>query len=138
MSTLEKPNTPRRNIWAARILTTLVILAFGPSAILKLMHTPMVVQGFTHAGIPEGAILPLGLIELFCLAAYLIPRTVVLGTLLLTGYLGGAVVTNIVNRTDFIHALVVGLFVWGGAWFRVPELQTLIPTRTARRNVGAP
>ncbi|MGI9070261.1 MAG: DoxX family protein [Bryobacteraceae bacterium] len=138
MNTVAKPNNLKRNIWAVRILTTLVILAFGPSAILKLMHAPVVVQGFTHASIPEAAILPLGLIELFCLAVYLIPQTVVLGTLLLTGYLGGAIVTNIVNRTDFIHALVVGLFVWAGAWFRVAELQTLIPTRKAQRNVGQP
>jgi hypothetical protein len=43
-----------------------------------------------------------------------------------------------INRTDFIHALVVGLFVWAGAWFRVTELQTLIPTRKAQRNVSRP
>jgi hypothetical protein len=138
MSTLVKPNTSKRNIWAARILTALVILAFGMSAIFKLIRAPAAVQGFTHAGIPEAAIVPLGLIELFCLAVYLIPRTVVFGTLLLTGYLGGAVVTNVVNRTDFIHALVVALFVWAGAWFRVPELRALIPTRKAQLNVGRP
>jgi DoxX-like family len=138
MSTLTKPNMSKRNIWAARILTALVILAFGMSAIFKLIRAPAVVQGFTHAGIPDASILPLGIIELSCLAVYLIPRTAVLGTLLLTGYLGGAVVTNIINRTDFIHALVVGLFVWAGAWFRVTELQTLIPTRKTQRNVGRP
>jgi hypothetical protein len=138
MSTLTKPNTSKRNIWAARILIALVILAFGVSAIFKLIHAPAAVQGFTQAGIPEAAILPLGLIELFCLALYLIPRTVVLGALLLTGYLGGAVVTNIVNGTDFIHALVVGLFVWAGAWFRVTELQTLIPTRSVQRGMSRP
>src|SRR3954471_10855071 len=117
MNTLVKP-TSKRNIWAARIVTALIVLAFGMSAIMKLIHAPAAVQGFTHAGIPEAAILPLGILELFCLALYLIPRTVILGTLLLTGYFGGAVVTNIINRTDLIHALVVGLFVWAGAWFR--------------------
>ena len=118
-----------RTKWAAWILTTLVILAFVPSAIMKLIHHPAAVEGFKRMGIPEGAISALGIVELSCLALYLIPRTTVLGTLLLTGYLGGATLANIINRSDFIHALVVGLFVWAGAWFRVPELRALLPIR---------
>ena len=123
-----------RTKWVARILTTLVILAFVPSGIMKVIHHPTAVEGFRRMGIPEGAIVPLGIVELCCLALYLIPRTTVLGTLLLTGYLGGATLANIINRSDFIHALVVGLFVWAGAWVRVPELQALIPTRKTQRN----
>ena len=115
--------------WTVRILTTLVIIAFVPSAVMKVTHHPTVVEGFGRMGIPEGAMLPIGIVELSCLALYLIPRTTVLGTLLLTGYLGGATLANIINRSDFIHALVVGLFVWAAAWLRVPELQTLLPLR---------
>lgn len=136
MSTISKWNTSKRTTWAVRILITLVILAFAPSAIMKVTHNPAVVEGFTRLGIPQGAILPLGIIELSCLALYLIPRTTVLGTLLLTGYLGGATLANIIGRTDFIHALVVGLFVWAGAWLRVPELQTLIPIRKTTEALG--
>lgn len=121
---LRKPTT-----WAVGILTGVVTLAFAMSGMMKVIHAPDVVQGFARAGIPEGAILALGLLELVCLALYLIPATVVLGTLLLTGYLGGAVLANIIGGTDFIHALAVGLFVWAGAWFRVPELRALIPIR---------
>jgi len=117
--------------WAARILTTLVILAFVPSGIMKVIHYPTAVEGFRRMGIPEGAIFTLGMVELSCVALYLIPRTTVLGSLLLTGYLGGATLANIINRSDFIHALVVGLFVWAGAWVRIPELQALIPIRKA-------
>lgn len=135
MITKSKQNTSKRTTWAARILTTLVILAFAPSGIMKVIHHPTVVEGFTRAGIPEGDILLLGIIELACLALYLIPRTTIVGTLLLTGYLGGATLANIINRTDFLHALVVGLFVWAGAWFRVPELRTLIPLRKAKEGV---
>jgi hypothetical protein len=80
-------------------------------------------------GIPQGAIVPIGVVELACLAIYLIPRTTVLGTLLLTGYLGGATLANIIGRTDFIHALVVGLFVWSAAWLRVAELRAVVPIR---------
>jgi hypothetical protein len=52
-----------------------------------------------------------------------------LGTLLLTGYLCGAVLAKIIHRTDFFHALVIGLPVWAGAYLRVPELQALLPFR---------
>jgi hypothetical protein len=89
-----------------------LILAFVPGAVMKLIHHPLAVEGFTRMGIPQGAILPLGIVELLCLLLYLLPRTVVPGTFLLTGYLGGATMTNIVAGADFIHALVVGLFVW--------------------------
>ena len=126
----------RTATWAARILTTLVILAFVPSGIMKVIHHPTAVEGFRRMGIPEGAILLLGIVELSCLALYLSPRTTVLGTLLLTGYLGGATLANIINRSDFIHALVVGLFVWAGAWVRVPEIQALMPIRKAKEQVG--
>lgn len=115
--------------WAAWILSALVILAFVPSAAMKLINHPTAVEGFSKMGIPVGAIVPIGLVELLCLCLFLIPRTAVLGTLLLTGYLGGAVLANIIGHTDFIHALVVGLLVWTGAWLRVPEFRTLLPLR---------
>jgi hypothetical protein len=118
-------------IWAIRIVTALVILPFVPSAIMKLMRVPVAVEGFAHMGIPDGAIVPLGIVELTCLAIYLVPRTAILGTLLLTGYLGGAVLANIIGHTDFIHAFVVGFLVWAGAWLRVPELRRLLPWRRA-------
>jgi hypothetical protein len=131
MSAIAKPNASRRTQWAVRILTALVILAFVPSAILKMIHHPTAVEGFTRMGIPPGAILPLAIVELGCLALYLIPRTAVLGTVLLTGYLGGATVANLIGRSDVVHALAVGLLVWTGAWLRVPELRTLVPLRKA-------
>jgi hypothetical protein len=127
MSAIAKPDRSKRTIWAVRILTALVILTLVPSATLKVIHHPTAVQGFAQMGIPPGAIVPIAIVELLCLALYLIPRTAVLGTLLLTGYLGGATVANIVGRSDFIHALAVGLVVWAGAWLRVPQLRTLVP-----------
>jgi hypothetical protein len=124
-------NQPRGTLatWMVRILTALVILAFVPSAIVKLIHHPTAVEGFARMGMPPGATVPIALVELLCLLLFLIPRTVVLGTLLLTGYLGGATVANIIGRNDFIHALAVGLVVWAGAWLRVPALRTLLPIR---------
>lgn len=112
-----------------RILTAMVILALVPSAVLKLIHHPTAVEGFTRMGIPPGATVPIAIVELLCLALYLIPRTVVFGAVMLTGYLGGATVANIIGRSDFIHALAVALVVWAGVWLRVPELRGLILIR---------
>jgi hypothetical protein len=119
----------KRILWTVRILTAVVILTLVPSAVLKLIHHPTAVEGFTRMGIPPGAIMPIAIVELLCLALYLIPRTAVFGAVMLTGYLGGATVANIIARSDFIHALAVGLVVWAGVWLRVPELQGLIPIR---------
>ncbi len=115
--------------WAGRILTALVIVAFVPGGIMKTARHPMAVEGFGRIGIPDGALVPLGIVELFCLVLYVFPQTAVLGTFLLTGYLGGATLANLISGTDFLHALAVGLLVWAGAWFRVPELRTLLPFR---------
>jgi hypothetical protein len=128
----EMSRISKRTTWAVRILTTLVILAFVPSGIMKVIHHPTVLEGFGRMGIPQGASLPLGIVELSCLALYLIPRSTVLGTLLLTAYLGGATLANIISRSDCFHALVVGLLVWAGAWLRVPEFRALVPVRKTR------
>jgi hypothetical protein len=133
MSTPSQRNISRPTKWVIGILTALIMLAFVPSAILKLIHHPMAVEGFTSMGIPFGAIVPIGIAELLCLVVYLLPRTVVLGTFLLTGYLGGATLANIIGGNDFIHALVIGLFVWTAAWLRVPELRDLLPIRKTQR-----
>src|SRR5581483_10420572 len=106
MSTTSKTNVSKGQTWAARILSLLIILAFVPSGIMKIMHHPMAVEGFKRMGIPEGAILPRGLSH---------PADHDSGDSSSHRYLGGAVLANIVNRSDFIHALVVGLFVWTGA-----------------------
>jgi hypothetical protein len=104
-----------------------LLLAFVPSAVMKLVHAELAVEGFGKMGIPEGALIPIGIVELICLAIFLVPRTVVLGAFLLTGYLGGATMANIVGGTDFIHALVIGLMAWTVAWLRTQGLRELLP-----------
>lgn len=90
------------------------------------------VNGLIRAGIPHAAILPIAALELSCLALYLIPRTAALGTLLLTGFLGGATVTHIIGGENFVPPLMIGLVIWGGAWFRIPEFRNFIPLRKGR------
>src|SRR5713226_2271354 len=115
--------------WAGRILGTLVTLAFLGSAISKFAHVPKVIGELTHAGLPEGAILPIGILELLCLALYLLPRTSILGTFLLTGYIGGAIVTHMIGRENFAPPLLVGIWMFASAYLRHAELQRLVPFR---------
>jgi hypothetical protein len=129
MSAISQPNPSKKAAWAVRILTLLILLSFVPSAIMKLILHPQAVTGFAEMGIPPEAIIPIGVVELLCLALYLAPKTTILGAVLLTGYLGGATLANIVGGNDFIHALVIGVLVWAAEWFRVPEIQRLIPIR---------
>lgn len=121
--------TTTRTRWATRILTGLVAAAFLPGAIMKVSQHPTVVAGFAQSGIPAGAIVPIGIVEFTCLAVFLVPRTTVLGTLLLTGYLGGAVLANVIHGSDFFHALAIGLIVWIAACLRVPEFQAVLLRR---------
>ena len=129
--------TSTRDFWAGRILTGIATMALLGSAIAKIAGVPKMVDGLTHAGIPQAAILPIAALELFCLALYWIPRTAVLGTFLLTGYFGGATVTHLIGGESIVPPLIVGLVIWGGAYFRIPELQQLLPLRRGQESFGA-
>jgi hypothetical protein len=100
---------------------------------IKLLHVVPVMETFTQLGYPVSTAVGIGLLELTCLALYLIPRTSVLGAVLLTGFLGGAISTHVrVGNPLFSHVLFpsyVGLMVWGGLYLREPRLRTLLPLR---------
>ncbi|RYE84521.1 MAG: DoxX family protein [Myxococcales bacterium] len=120
---------PAWRVWAGRILTALPALVFTMSAAMKLSQSPEVVDGMTKGGFPPGAPLAIGVVELVCLVLYLIPRTAVLGAVLLTGYLGGAVVTHVQARNSFLVPLVVGAMVWAGIYLRETRLWSVLPLR---------
>lgn len=121
-------------IWTSRVITAVVAVQFTMAGLVKILQIPAAVEGFAKIGVPQGALIPLGMIELACLAFYLIPRTTVMGTMLLTGYLGGATMANLISKGDLFLALGVGLLVWVGAYLRVPELRGLFPV--VRKPVG--
>jgi hypothetical protein len=114
-------------LWAGRIMSSLVVLLMVSSAVMKLMKPPSVVQGFGHFGFSEGLLLPLGILELVCTVIYVVPRTSVLGAILLTGYLGGATAATARIGEPFIAAVVGGILVWGGLFMRDRRLRELIP-----------
>src|SRR5258707_12728599 len=115
MKSISARNASGRDFWAGRILTGIVTLVLLGSGIAKIAGVPKMVEGLTRAGIPRAGILPIAALELLCLFLYLIPRTTALGTLLLTGYFGGAIVTHIIGGESIAPPLIVGLVIWGGA-----------------------
>ena len=121
-------------LWAGRILTGLFALfMLGASIAPKLLHLPVAEDTLAELGWPVGYAFPIGLIELACLVLYLIPRTSVLGAILMMGLLGGAMATQIrAGSPLFSHvlfSLYLGLFMWGGLWLRAPDLRRLFPLR---------
>ena len=124
-------NTPAM-LWTGRILTGLFALfMLGASVAPKLLQLPVAEQTMAQLGWPAGFAFMIGTIELVCLVLYLIPRTSVLGAVLMMGLLGGAMATQIrVGSPLFSHilfSLYLGLFMWGGLWLRNPRVRALFP-----------
>lgn len=124
--------TSKKMLWASYVISAVPVLLMLTSAIAKFVKPAPVVQGFTQQfGFPASLITPIGVLELTCLVLYLVPRTSVLGAILVTGYLGGATVTHLrVGDPAFVGAVITGIFVWGGLFFREPRVRALIPFRS--------
>ncbi len=120
-------------LWAGRILSGLAALFFILDGVMKLFKPPSVVQATTlRLGYPEGVIVGIGLVLLACTAVYLVPRTAILGAILLTGYLGGAVASNVRAQTDLFNVvfpIVFGVLAWGGLWLRDRRVRELLPLK---------
>jgi hypothetical protein len=126
----------KRRLVAGYVLTALVALFLTFDTIIKVLRLAPAVQGTTELGYPADTVLWIGIIELVCLGLYLVPRTSVLGALLLTGYLGGAIATHVrVGSPLLSHTLFpiyVALMLWGGLYLRETRLRELVPFRRQR------
>ena len=120
----------KKKLWAGRIISALPVLLLLFSGAMKLVKPAPVVQGFAHFGYPESLALSIGILELACTVVYMIPRTSVLGAILMTGYLGGATATNVRVGDSFFVPVGLGVLVWGGLFLRDDGLRALIPLRT--------
>jgi hypothetical protein len=119
---------------AGYVLTGLVAAFLTFDTVMKLLQLAPAVQGTTELGYPAGTVVAIGAIELVCLVLYLVPRTSVLGALVLTGYLGGAIATHVrvgsPLPTHTLFPIYVALMVWGGLYLRESRLRDLLPFRT--------
>ena len=132
-NTISKPA-----VWAGRILTGLVLLFLVMDISIKFLGVPEVAQALTQLGWPVSSAVPLGVLLLICGLLYAFPKTSLLGAVLLTAYLGGAVATHArIGDPLFSHTLFgvyVGIALWLGLWLRDPALRALAPWRNAGRN----
>ena len=124
----------KKGLWAGRILSGLVVLFLIPDGIIKFIKPTPVVDTFAHLGWPVSTSVTLGILLLTCTVLYAIPRTSVLGAILLTAYLGGAVATHLrVSDPLFSHILFptyLGILLWLGLYLRNERLRALVPLRS--------
>src|SRR2546425_717019 len=116
-------------MWIGRVLSALASLLFLISAFMKLKGGAEVEQGFAHLGLGESLMKPLAILEISCVVIYLIPATSVLGAILLTGFIGGAICAHLRVGDPFIVQIAVGIFIWLGLYLRESRLKGLLPLR---------
>jgi hypothetical protein len=131
-STMHIPANPRsrKAVWTGRTLSALAVAFLGFDAALKLFAVPAAVEGTAQLGYPVSTLSLIATIQLICLAVYLIPRTAVIGAVLWTGYLGGAIATHVrVGSPLFTHILFpiyVAALIWGGLYLRDRRVSALL------------
>ena len=127
----------KQMLWAGRIISALPTLFLLFDGIAKLFKPAQVVEGTLKYGYAESVIIPLGIVLTLCTVLYAIPRTAVLGAILLTGYLGGAVNTHVRAGEGWFPILfpvIFGVLLWGGLYLRDERLRSLLPLRNTRLN----
>ena len=123
-SAAQTASVSKKKLWAGRILSALPVLLLLFSGVMKLVKPSPVVQGFAHFGYPESLALCNGILELTCTVVYVIPRTSVLGAILMTAYLGGATATHVrIGDPSFFIPVILGVLVWGGLFLRDDRLR---------------
>jgi len=124
----------KKRLWAGRILSGVAVLFLLFDGVIKVMVIVPVVESMARLGWPVRLAPALGILELLLIAVYLIPRTSILGAILLTGYLGGAVATHVrIGDPLFTHALFpiyVAVLLWGGLFLRDDRVRTLMAPRS--------
>jgi DoxX-like family len=136
MTRSETADISAGRVWTGRVITGLIVVFNLLDAAMKFAKPAQVAEAFVRTGWPLELSVPLGVILLTCTVLYVIPRTSVLGAILLTGYFGGAVATNLrLENPLFSHTLFpvyFGLVAWGALWLRDPRLGEHLPLRRSR------
>ena len=125
-----RPSTPNWMLWTGRVLSALTMPLFAMSAFMKLSKNPMAVDGFAKFGFGSEMLVNIGILEVICMILYIIPQTAVLGAILLTGYLGGAIVVHLHQNDSFLPPLIIGVILWIGLYLRDARVRSLAPWRS--------
>jgi len=133
VANVQAVSLPAKGVWAGRIVSWLPALFLLLDGVAKLFKPAPVIEGTVKLGYSESVIIPLGIVLIVCAVLYLIPRTAVLGAILLTGYLGGAVATH-VRAADgafgIVFAVAIGVLLWLGIYLRDARLRALLTLRS--------
>jgi hypothetical protein len=119
----------KMQLWAGRIMSTLASLFFMFDGVMKLLKPPVVVKATLQLGYAESAIVGIGATLLVCTLLYIVPRTSTIGAILLTGYLGGAVASNVragMPLFNVVFPMIFAGLAWGGLWFRNLRVRNLL------------
>ena len=129
---------PKWMRWLGFVLSGLVILFMLMDATMKLMQLPIVLETTEQIGWPVASVVPLGIVLLLCTALYALPQTSVLGAVLLTAYLGGAVATQARIGSPIVSHMLFGVYLgimlWGGLYLRDDRVRALILYRRPEAN----
>jgi hypothetical protein len=116
--------------WVGYVFSAFPVLLMVMSSAMKLSHATMVIEGFAKDGISAGVVTAIGAVELSCVVLYLVPQTAVLGAVLMTGYLGGAIMVHVrAGEASLIVPLLLGMMAWGGLYMRDERIRSLMPLR---------
>jgi hypothetical protein len=133
MQALRSARVSPAALWTGRVLYALAVLFLLFDSVMKVLKLAPAIEGTVQLGYPESAVFGIGVVQLICLALYVIPGTSILGAILLTGYLGGAIATHVrVGNPLFTHVLFpiyVAALVWGALFLRDARLRALVPVR---------
>ena len=116
-------------VWSGRIVSALAVLFLVFDGVIKVAVLAPVVDSFGQLGYPVEVAMWIGLLELACIAVYLLPRTALLGAVLLTGYLGGAIASHVrVGSEPFslLFPVIIGALLWGGLYLRDRRVRAML------------
>ena len=111
------------------VLTACVVAMLSLSASMKFKKDDQVVKGFKDFGYDEKVIVPIGVAEIVSTVLYAIPQTSVLGAILVTGYLGGAINTHVRVNQDFTFAVILGVVAWAALFLRDARIRSILPIK---------
>jgi hypothetical protein len=121
----------KKALWGGRVASAVPVFMLVLSGVFKLAGGEKMHADWTAFGYPLSALAPIGAVEILCAILYVVPRTSVLGAVLVTGYLGGAIATHVrVSQPVWIAPFFLGVLAWFGLWLRDPRLKALLPLKT--------
>jgi hypothetical protein len=129
-----------KTVWAGRVLSAFAVVFLAFDGAIKLFRLPAVLDATVQLGLPLASIVPVGLTLLACTLIYAIPRTSVIGSVLLTGYLGGAVATQVRAGNPMFERtfpIIVGMVVWAGVYLRDRRVRALLAPQEPSRSDGS-